>query len=102
MLKVEGYSFNPSVEFVYWSIAGSYHDIADLVSKIQAQKYCLYTDIFRYLFSLNIEIGTLLGLVYYLMNATGICSQALGGKEIVSSCLWFYITSASENKKQTR
>lgn len=34
---LEDYSFNPSLKFGHWSMAGSHHDIVDLVSWIQAQ-----------------------------------------------------------------
>lgn len=44
---LEGYSFNPSLEFVHWSVACSYHDIVDVISWVQAQKYRQYPSIFR-------------------------------------------------------
>ncbi|KAK2519789.1 hypothetical protein Q9233_011811 [Columba guinea] len=34
---LEDYSLNPSLKFGHWSMAGSHHDIVDLVSWIQAQ-----------------------------------------------------------------
>lgn len=42
---LDGFGFHSNLEFVGWSMAGSYHDIADLVCWIQMQKYCLYPNI---------------------------------------------------------
>lgn len=75
MLKVKSYSSDPSVKFLYWYMSGLYHDVVDLVSWRQVQKCHLCPNIFRYLFSLSVKIGRLLGLVCYFMNTTGICSQ---------------------------
>lgn len=85
---LESYSFNPNLEFVHWSAAGSCHDIVDLVSWIQAQKHCLHPSFFRWLFFLKGEIGRCPSSSVLLHDShTDLQPRE---REDVSFCLWFY------------
>lgn len=99
---LEGYTFNPNLEFVHWSLAGSYHDMLTLFPGYKHRNTaCIQAFVGNY-FPWTWKLEGPFCLVYYFMTSTGFCNQAWGGK---GDCFLLYVVLYSiclENKQQTR